>query len=86
MEGQGGQQQGSTINSIPQKSSSEVAFGMDNSTNVQSQPPSSTSSSRLPPRQQLRFRDVKTLARLMGRLTEEEKRIILLLYNNNKNN
>ncbi|KAG5597124.1 hypothetical protein H5410_038356 [Solanum commersonii] len=54
--------------------------------NSKSQPPSSASSRRLPPRQQLRFRDVKTLARLMGRLTEEEKRIILFLYNNNKKN
>ncbi|KAH0656350.1 hypothetical protein KY285_031232 [Solanum tuberosum] len=83
MEGQGAQQQSSTIDSIPQRSFSEAVSGIDNSTDVQSQPPSSVSSSRLPPRQQLRFRDVKTLARLMGRLTEEEKRVILLLYNNN---
>ncbi|XP_015081087.1 uncharacterized protein LOC107024613 isoform X2 [Solanum pennellii] len=86
MEEQGGEQQGSTIASIPQKSFSEAVTGIDNSTIVQSQPPTSASSSRLPPRQQLRLRDVKTLARLMGRLTEEEKRVILLLYNNNNNN
>ncbi|XP_015081088.1 uncharacterized protein LOC107024613 isoform X3 [Solanum pennellii] len=61
-------------------------IGSDVTARIQSQPPTSASSSRLPPRQQLRLRDVKTLARLMGRLTEEEKRVILLLYNNNNNN
>ncbi|KAG5597125.1 hypothetical protein H5410_038357 [Solanum commersonii] len=73
----------STINSISQKSFSEIVSDINSSTNVQSQPSSSASSSRLSPRQQLRFRDVKTLVRLMGRLTEEEKRVILLLFNSN---
>ncbi|KAH0651115.1 hypothetical protein KY284_031027 [Solanum tuberosum] len=70
MAGQGRQQQSSTINSISQNNFSEAVSDINNSTNVQS-PPSSTSSSRPQPRQQLRFRDEKTLVRLMGRLIEE---------------
>ncbi|WMV15353.1 hypothetical protein MTR67_008738 [Solanum verrucosum] len=42
------------------------------------------SSSPAPPKQNLRLRDMKTLARLKGRLTKEEERVILLLLDNAK--
>ncbi|KAH0680915.1 hypothetical protein KY289_022103 [Solanum tuberosum] len=37
-----------------------------------------------PPKQNLRLRDMKTLARLKGRLTKEEERVLLLLLDNAK--
>ncbi|KAG5632362.1 hypothetical protein H5410_004079, partial [Solanum commersonii] len=38
-----------------------------------------------PPKKDLKLRDMKTLARLRGRLTKEEERVVLLLLDTTKN-
>lgn len=53
-----------------------VVSNIDDTTNVQLWSPIS---SNITPRRHWRFRDIKTFARLMGRLTKEEKEVILRL-------
>lgn len=73
-----GQQNSTNDLSLAQLVFPKAEFNTDESKNVQLWPPS-LASSNIPPRRHLRFCDIKTLARLMGRLDKKEKEVILCL-------